>query len=291
MTSIALPDRLVRLAEPILVMELRKFRRRSGTALVGGAGLLLLVLPAALVALRDELFAQIALGILAALYALLIATVIPSSGGRSISRERETGSWDLLALTPLKSAEIADQKITAVALPVVLLIIAGVPAAMLAAYLAGVDFFWVPAIAVWLILAALAVGAWSVQSSCDCGRAAIYMAYLPAINAICSSLACAGYIVGIVLLFIQETRGHAGRMLLAWLCLQFVFGGLYFYWAFTPFLADPAFAPTIMSPAWTGLIMRIGMGALACISIALQAATLIAMRFILAWGIESGRRA
>ena len=226
MTLAACRQKLLEFAEPIVVLEMRRFRKSSDRrSFIAIAVLLLFVLVALLICPNQNL-AVGALVILAAFYLLAVLVFIPSHGARAIQREKESGSWDLLALTPLSSGQIADQKTLSVAIPVLVMIAVGLPTDIVAAVIAGVPFLTVVTIAFMLAMAALAVSFWSVQSSSDCGKSAIWMAYLPAASALCNYLSCGGFLVGLVMLCTPQVRAQAGRMLLAALSLQFVTGML-----------------------------------------------------------------
>lgn len=282
MTLAACKEKLVEFAEPIVVLEARRFRKSKEYASLVVVSVLLLIAPFVLLVSRDQLVGQFALGILGAFFLLAILLMIPSQGGRSIQREREVGSWDLLVLTPLKACQIVDQKTFAVAAPTLVLLAAGLPACLVAAVIAGVSVLDVLAFETMFALAAMGVSYWSVQASFDCGRSAIWVAYLPALSYLCSYLSCGGYLVALGMLFNPQFRAQAGRMLLAAICLHFVLGAL----AITMMKSMGVFQGVVYAPWIVWILENMLVGLAVC----LQVAGLIAMRYLLIWSVESGRR-
>lgn len=277
MSFAACREKLVEVAEPILVMEMRVLRRSRELVSLIVVSALLLILPIPIIALRDAGVAQVALGVMAAFYVLANLTFIPSHGARAIHRERETGTWDLLALTPVGCRQIVDQKTMAVALPVLLLLVAGAPAVVTASLIGRAPLLLAMAALAMLGLTAMGMAYWSVQASCDCGRAAQWVAYLPLMSFVCGYLSCGGYLAGLVMLFIPQARSQAGRLMLSHLCLQVVSGAM----ALAVLDSAGVFAPDVHIPAVAAVVVALG----------LQVLALIGMRHLVIWGIVSWRTA
>lgn len=278
MTLAAWRHKLEQYLEPIVVLEWRRFRRsRDFTGLIVICALLLLV-PAALIYARSDAAAQVTLAILAMFYALAAVAFIPSHGGRAIQREKETGSWDLLVLTPMQGSTVADQKVFAVALPTLILLVAGLPAVVTAAAISGLPVLQVLAVVPMVVLVALGSSYWSVQASCECGKAALTIAYAPLISYLCGYLICGGYIVALALLFNPQLRGQAGRILLSHFFYGVVFGAatLAIMNAFRVFEEDGIYIAPLLAAVAAYLLQILG---------------LIFMRRIMIWGVSSLRRA
>lgn len=276
MSYAACREWLVDFAEPILVLEMRRFRRSSERTSLIVVTVLLLILPMVMVVVHDQVFAQVALGILAAFYVLAILAFTASNGARSIQRERETGTWDMLVLTPLKSRQIVDQKMSAVAVPTLLLIAAGLPAAVIGAVIARYPLFEIVSLVPMLALGTLAAAFWSVEVSCDCGRAALWVAYLPLINYLCVYLTCGGLLVALALLLSPQVRGQAGRAVLTALCLEIVLGAI----GLATMTYAGVFAESIKLPA----------SVVAVAALSVEVLALVGMRCLLVWSIETWRR-
>lgn len=274
-------ERLEELAEPILVLEMQRFRRRGLRLVTVMSAILLASLPMLVLFWHwNADIARIVLMVGAGAHLFAGIVMIPAYGGRSISRERETGSWDMLAMTPVKSSRIADQKIVAAALPLLLLWAAGLPVAAMLAFYGGVSLLEFVALEAVLVLHALAVSAWSVQASNECGPSAQAVAYLPASSYVCG---CAVYLPALVLLLCMPAlREQVGRLCLGGLCVQAASGAAqYFVWTLG---TESIFRMTGSSgstdfPAW----------AIALIVFAVASFATVGMRYILAWSVDRRR--
>ena len=222
-------ERLVDFAEPILLMSLRRFREHTQVLCVV-AGFLGVIAPLLVIGNHASWDPEVFTLILVAEAGLCLfaaAAIVPAHGARSISKERETGTWDMLAMTPLRSSRIADQKILAAAMPVTCFIACGIPLAVVAAAFGKVPLQDMLPPALGVLLAPLVLSLWSVEASSDCGRSAVWVAYLPAMSVLCGMLAVAlmitAVLIGIALLLVPEFRARAGRMLVAALCMEIAF--------------------------------------------------------------------
>lgn len=286
--SVALSDeRMDKFIEPILVLEMRRFRRR-GFRLVAVFALLIAMLPVAVLLWRpDANSARFALEAVAGIYLFLAIVMIPAYGARSISHERETGAWDMLAMTLMRSSQIADQRIAAAALPMFVLLVAGVPVALTLTFFGGATPLELVSLGAILVLTALTASAWSVEASSDCGRSATAVAYLPALVHLCGGIAVALCVVGVVVLLITPTqRGQAGRLLLGGLCVLVGTGLSQYLVAIMFFQSLTALVPGLSGSWFDGLppyvpaIVTLGVGVL----------TLMGIRCVLVRSIERQRR-
>jgi ABC-type transport system involved in multi-copper enzyme maturation permease subunit len=234
MAAVLSRERLDWFIEPILVLEMRRFRRHGFRPVTVMAALLLAVLPMLVLVWRwDGNIARMVLLVAAGGYLFLAIVMIPAYGSRSISREREAGTWDMLTMTLVKSSQIGDQKIVAAALPLLMLWAAGLPVAATLAFYSGESPLEFAALEVTLVLSALAISAWSIEASSECGSSAQLVAYLPALVYVCGCMALAVYVVtAVVLVLTPSMRAQAGRLVAGGICVLLACGASqYFVWA------------------------------------------------------------
>lgn len=167
-STTCLRERLLRqFVEPIVVLEMRRMRRRAGW-IAAALAMIALGLPSAIMYLGPPpsnargTFQALAMGYL---FALVVA--VPIIAKHAMARERESGMWDMLALTALKSAEIADQKIAAAATPILGLLAALAPTFASLVSCGGASVLEVISLIVVLGTTTLLVSAISVESSGD----------------------------------------------------------------------------------------------------------------------------
>ncbi len=267
-----------RYVEPVLALEMRRFGKR-GLWWAASAGVMMAA--GATVATRlcvDGEYRRVAVMVAAFVYVFVIYVVTPAYGARSISRERDSGTWDMLSITPMGSGQIADQKILSAAMPMLVVLAAGLPAGVIATATGGVTAFEAMAIGVAILLSALILSCWSVESSSDCGSGttATAVAYAPMAQSVC----ILGYLVSfailitaLVLLINSATRARTWRVVGAGLCMQLGQGAC----ALPIVLLAGRFFPFAVSAIWVpgGLLV--------------QALALVGMRCILARSIERQR--
>lgn len=281
----SLRERLERFSEPILTMEIRRFERRGLVLTSIVSTLLLLMLPALWTLWRwDQTVARILFLVACGGFLFISIVTVPSYGSRSVSREREIGAWDMLAMTLLKSSEIADQKMLAAAMPMLMIWLAGLPLAILLGYLAQMSLFQFIAGELMLGLVVLALSAWSVQASCECKSGAQAIAYLPASIFICGWVGLIVYaITALVLVIIPDTRSQTGRLALGGFCvLVACLAGSYFNisTACQQFIPNMSGGFLTYTPSYSGTFWTFVFCALPT----------VALRYLLAWSIENGRR-
>lgn len=282
-------ERLEAFTEPILVMETRRLRRRGFRFVTAIAVLMLSLLPLLVLLWRwDGTVARVVLMVASGGYLFLSIVMIPAYGSRSISREKETGTWDMLAMTLLKSSQIADQKIVAAALPMLLMWAASLPIAAALALYGGASALEFVALEATLVLNALAISAWSVEASSECGSSAQAVAYLPASIYLCGIPAIIVYlVVGVVLLLMPATRAQSGRLLVGGICILLACGAAQYY-------VGMMFVETMLRHLPGGMF-GLGLGwpiwAVALVAFAVSAAAAVGLRYVLAWSIEGRRRA
>ncbi len=282
----SLRERLERFAEPILVTEMRRFRRR-GLALTSiVSALLLIALPFLTMFWNwDENVARILLIVAGGGFLFLSIVSVPSYGSRSVSRERELGVWDMLAMTMLKSSEIADQKLLSAAMPMLMIWLAGLPLAIVLGYLAKMSLLQFIAGELMIVLVVIAMSAWSVQASCECKSGAQAMAYLPASMYLCGFPALGVYaITAMVLMIIPDTRSRTSRLLLGGFCILVVCLASNYFGMFL--IGNQWFTPS-MTGGWLSHVPNY---VTTLVILGFCALPTVALRYLLAWSIESGRR-
>ncbi|MEN6357265.1 MAG: hypothetical protein ABFD83_09300 [Armatimonadota bacterium] len=136
---------------------------------------------------------------------VMVILVVPAYSAGVISMEREKGSFDLLAITTLRSASIVTQKLWAALAQVVLLLIASVPVLSIVFLLGGVSPGEVAVAYALIAMSAAAVGALGVMCSCYFAntRAATFMTYLVTVLFL-AGLPIAGAIL-------ESYRGYSGN--------------------------------------------------------------------------------
>jgi ABC-type transport system involved in multi-copper enzyme maturation permease subunit len=128
---------------PVLVKEFRTrpmlqvqwLLRAFGICLIASVLLMILVSASVsvLVAETTGLYVKMATAV-AAMMIVLIVLIGPSVSGGMICGDRETGVWDLLRATPLHSWRIVSGKFQAAIIPLLLLVVATLPALLILLY-------------------------------------------------------------------------------------------------------------------------------------------------------------
>lgn|GEM_PF-3333281 len=267
--------------EPIFALEMRRFGKRALWSMIVLGVLMGAGTTVAVWFCPDAEAGRVALVVSAAVYMFVITAVTPAFGARSITRERDSGTWDMLSITRMKSGHIADQKILSAAMPMLVLLVAGMPAAVIGTATGGVSVFEAAGIGITLVLATLVVSAWSVETSSDCGSGAIAVAvaYAPLASSICLLgylVSLAVLVTALVALINRATRARAWRVVASGFCLQFGQGAC----VLPMLLLVGRYFPSASTPAlWW----------LPC-AVLVQVLMLLTMRFILARSIERQRR-
>lgn len=284
MSAVLARERLNMFVEPILLMEMRRFRRRGFRLVTVISALLLALLPVLVLLWRwDGNVARIVLIVAAGGYLFMSIVMIPAYGAKSITRERETGTWDMLSMTLLRSSQIADQKIVAAALPLLLIWTAGLPIAAALAYFGGASVFEFVALEAMLVLSALAVSAWSVEASSECGSSAQAVAYLPVSIYVCGCLALVVYLVlALVLLLTPTTRAQSARLLVGGTLLLLACGASQYFLGLM--------ISAVMERYLPGSGLNLGPAYIAVVTFAVGALAMVGLRYVLAWSIETRRR-
>jgi|GEM_PF-6613949 len=165
MTFAACREKLVEFAEPIVVLEWRRFRRKEMRVSVALVAFLQLVAFGILsqCATPGEAGSVLEYGSL--VYLALAALIVTSYGSRSIKQERTLRTWEGLAVTPLTSRQIADQKMLAATIPVLPWLICGLPMAVAVVIMGGASIAQAAVLGVMLVVGALLASAITIDSS------------------------------------------------------------------------------------------------------------------------------
>jgi len=140
-----------RLDKPVLTLEMRRAKARNWLVLTVVAGLAPFALYLAVLTTLGAGFSEGMIGLTVFAQGLGLIVFVPIHSVRSICREKERGSLDLIKLTSLTSAEIIDQKMAAVVIRALPLCVLSLPLTM-AVSAAGEAPDWAPLLALALPL-------------------------------------------------------------------------------------------------------------------------------------------
>jgi ABC-type transport system involved in multi-copper enzyme maturation permease subunit len=117
------------------MLQVQWLLRAFGICLIASVLLMILVSASVsvLVAETTGLYVKMATAV-AAMMIVLIVLIGPSVSGGMICGDRETGVWDLLRATPLHSWRIVSGKFQAAIIPLLLLVVATLPALLILLY-------------------------------------------------------------------------------------------------------------------------------------------------------------
>lgn len=214
---------LERFLEPIVVLEMRQLRRRKPWRAIAIIAAVAISTLALLRLNLDASSARMLLEMTAMGYFVFAMVAAVAHGGQS-AYERESGIFDMLAVTPMTSSMIADQKIIVAAAPTLGLLAACLPMAVLVVGRGGASVLQVAALGAILAFYTLAATTVFVCNSREKITLARRLSTIPV------ALAFLPFIAGLMYGVHGSTQHRVLDMLHSWLfviamvwlsCMQF----------------------------------------------------------------------
>lgn len=162
-----IPQRLLdKFVEPIVVLEMRRLWRRRVLAIIKSLAMLVGLVVGLTFLYEHGVSPSSLLEILAMVYVFFALITIATQNQQKGKRDRESGFFQMVAMTRLTSTEIVDQRALAVMLPVFAGMAIGMPAAIMLVMLGAASIPQFMGLLALLVLTTLFLGVGSSSAGC-----------------------------------------------------------------------------------------------------------------------------